>query len=62
MDTFYLCDPSKNIECSKRGCAHNPNSKYPRCCMTMKKECSTDGKKYRFNEKTMEYEKVCSHE
>lgn len=43
---LYECDPNKNAECRKTGCVHNPNSVYPTCNMTAKKECSVNGTPY----------------
>lgn len=30
----YLCNPYKNIKCSKNGCALGPNGLYPQCFCT----------------------------
>lgn len=47
--TFYKCDPSKNTDCRKTACQNE-------CKYTTKAECSADGKKYRFNVMTWEFE------
>lgn len=48
-DIVYKCDPQKNTECKKRSCQslcfHTLNSKY-----------SADGRKYRYNVNTDEFE------
>lgn len=41
--TFYLCDPNKNIQCSKTCCKHNKNSMYQVCDMTSHIEYSVNG-------------------
>lgn len=48
---FYKCDPSKNLECKKTVCQQE-------CKFTIKAECSADGKRYRFNVMTWEYEEI----
>lgn len=35
---WYICDPSKNVKCSKSGCKHNPAAAYPECYLTSHKE------------------------
>lgn len=48
---FYKCDPSKNVNCRKGSCQNE-------CKYTTKAEFSADGKKYRFNVMTWEYEEI----
>lgn len=62
---LYLCDPSKNSECSKTGCKHNPNAKYGDCQYTSKQEYSADGISYEciLNTVTEEFEvKPCRYQ
>lgn len=47
-EIFYKCDPAKNKECKKRSCF----LKGGECEFTFNKECSLDGKRYIYNEKT----------
>lgn len=48
-DIVYKCDPSRNAECKKNSCQslcfHTSNSKY-----------SIDGKRYKYNANTDEFE------
>jgi hypothetical protein len=53
--TFYKCDPSKNADCRKTTCQNE-------CKFTTKAECSCDGKKYRFNVMTWEFEEILGDE
>ena len=40
--TYYKCDPEKNKECSKRGCAlvTRRGRKTGECCVTTNAECA----------------------
>jgi hypothetical protein len=40
--SVYECDPEKNTECKKTGCLYNPDSVYPVCHLTSKKEYAKD--------------------
>ncbi len=48
---FYKCDPSRNANCSKTACQKE-------CKFTTNAEFSGDGKKYKFNNITWEFEEV----
>lgn len=50
---FYYCDPDKNVECKKTACGKE-------CFMTTKKECSRDGKGYKWNADKDKYENLDS--
>lgn len=40
---LYTCDPTKNIICSKKSCAHNTNAVNRWCDKTANIKYSTDG-------------------
>lgn len=47
----YLCDPDKHYLCKKTGCQKE-------CFHTLHREFSKDGKKYRYNDYSHNYEVV----
>lgn len=45
MQIFYQCNPEKNTAYEKRGCARNPDARYPMCGKIKHAEyAQTDGR------------------
>ena len=55
-DIFYMCDPEKNKLCTKESCYYNPIGMLRECRMTSNREFAANGTRYRFNEKTGEWD------
>ena len=55
-DIFYMCDPEKNKLCPKTSCYYNPIGIPRECRMTSNREFAANGTRYRFNEKTGEWD------
>jgi hypothetical protein len=57
-DIFYMCDPEKNKICPKTSCYYNPLGIPRECRMTSNREFAANGTRYRFDEKTGEWNPI----
>ncbi len=56
---FFICDPKKNISCSKECCAYSALVKNPYCRMTIYPDFSNfPNEPYIINPKTLEFERI----